>query len=164
MRDRDAGVNASRSCHRTGRTFEDDRLDMPIVLLAALAECDVTLAGFIDRILHGSVWQDEAIRSADRRVVVQAHLAAEGLRSLVQIGETTFYHADASMLHLLGLILPATILAMRDLPAATLICDPLFQLPGIVIRRLRPLDRRDPAMGTAVLLHVPTITVWLPQT
>ena len=137
---------------------------MPIVLLAALAECDVTLAGFINRIRHGSVWQDEAIRSADRRVVVQAHLGGEGLRALVQIGETTFYHTAASVLHLFGLVLPATILAMRDLQAATLIGDPLFQLSGIVIRRLRPLDHRDPDMGTAALLHVPTITVWLPQT
>ncbi|WP_199038225.1 hypothetical protein [Sphingomonas mollis] len=41
--------------------------------------------------------------------------------------------------------------------------DPLFGFPGMIIRRMKPLDHQKPGMGTAILLHMPTITVWLPR-
>ncbi len=143
--------------------FEGDLLELPIVLVTALAECDVPLASFIDRVQRGSLWQDEAIRSSDRRIVVQAHLAAEGLRAIVQIGEKAFYHVSAATLHVFDLVLPSTVLVVRDLEASCLLDDPLFRLLGVRIRKMKPLDHLDPGMGTTRLLHVPSITTWIPQ-
>ena len=134
---------------------------LPIILLAALVECRLPLATFVERILKRSLWQDDAIRSVNRHVVIQASLGADGLRGVVQIGEKAFYHCSASVLHLFDTVLPATVMAVTDLDASIL-GDPLFAVPGMIIRRMKPLDRLKPEMGTAILLHMPTITVWLP--
>jgi hypothetical protein len=139
-----------------------DTIQLPVILLAALVECGVPLATFVERILGRSLWQDDAIRSVDRRVVIQASLAADGLRCVIQIGEMAFYHCSASVLHLFDKVLPATVMAVTDLDASIL-GDPLFAAPGIIVRRMKPLDRMKLGMGTAMLLHMPTITVWLPR-
>lgn len=135
---------------------------MPVILLAALVECKVTLNTFVERILKQSLWQDDAIRSVDRRLVIHASLGADGLRGVVQIGAKAFYHCSASVLHLFDTVLPATVMAVTDLNASVL-GDPLFAVSGMIVRRMKPLDCLKPEMGTAMLLHMPTITVWLPR-
>lgn len=135
---------------------------LPIILLAALVECEMPLSAFVERIRGRSLWQEDAIRSVDRRVVIQATLAADGLRCVIQIGERAFYHCSATVLRLFDVVLPATVMALTDLNASIL-GDPLFAAPGMVVRRMKPLDRLKPKMGTAMLLHMPTITVWLPR-
>lgn len=140
-----------------------DTFQLPILILAALVECGVPLVTFVERIRRQSLWQEDAIRSVDRRVVIQASLAADGLRSVIQIGENAFYHCSANVLHLFGVVLPATIMAVADIDASRIFGEPLFGFPGMIIRRMKPLDRRKPEMGTAILLDMPTIKVWLPS-
>lgn len=140
-----------------------DTIRLPVILLAALVECRVPLATFVERIRGRPLWQDDAIRSVDRRVVIQASLAADDLRCVIQIGEKTFYDCATSVLNLFDVVLPATIMAVSALDAFSFLGHPLFQDQDIIIRRMKPLDRVAPAMGTAMLLHMPTITVWLPH-
>lgn len=134
---------------------------LPVILLAALVECKMPLCAFVERICGRSLWQDNAIRSVDRRIVIQASLAADGLRCVIQIGEKAFYHCSANVLRLFDMVPPATFMAVTDLDASIL-GDPLFAAPGTIVRWIKPLDCLKPEMGTAMLLHMPTITVWLP--
>ena len=140
-----------------------DTIQLPVILLAALVECEVPLAKFVERILKQSLWQDDAIRSVDRRVVIQASLAADGLRCVIQMGEKAFYHCSTSVLNLVDVVLPATVMSVSNLDAFLILGHPLFQGKDIIIRGMKPLDCVAPAMGAAMLLHMPTITVWLPH-
>lgn len=137
-----------------------DTIRLPVILLAALVDCRVPLATFVERIRGRSLWQDDAIRSVDRRVMIQASLGADGLRCVIQIGEKAFYHCSTSVVHLFDIVLPATVMAVTDLDASIL-GDPLFSAPGMIVRRMKPLDCLKPEMGTAMLLHMPTVTVSL---
>lgn len=143
--------------------YSADSIELPIVLLAALGECEVTIRDFIGRIQRGSVWQDQAIRSADRRIVIQACLHRSSLRCMVQVGDDAFYHTDTGVLDLHDVFLPATVMALADLDASAVVDDPLFRLPGVRIRRMMPFGCRDTDIGVALLLAVPTIKVFCPH-
>ena len=161
---REGGADADHHVGtRRGTRYENDRLEIPVILLAAITECDISLRVFIERLLRGPLWQDDAIRSPDRRVVVQAHLAADGLRCVIQIGDEAFYHHPVDVLHVYHAVLPATAMALRDVDAEELIDEPLIRIAGTLVRRIRPLNVDDQGMGIALLLSMPAITLWLPR-
>lgn len=137
-----------------------DPIELPISLLAALSECGVTIGDFIERIQRGSVWEDQAIRSADRRVVIQAFLKGSSLRCMIQVGSGAFYHTSTGVLRLFDVALPASVMAAGDLDASDIINDPLFQLPGIRVRRMVPMGGRYSAVGVTLFLSVPFIVVF----
>lgn len=140
--------------HFTGSTIE-----LPIILVAALAAAETSLAAFISRLSKGSIWQDGAIRSADRTVVIQAYLAPDGLRGVVQIGKSAWYHHPLDTLHLFGVMLPAATMVVRDVPLTSVLRHPLLDPLQIGVSTIRELNTARPDLGVSMRLVVPTITV-----
>lgn len=144
------------------RRFEGDRLDLPVILLAALVECGVPLYQFVEHVRDRPYWQGEAIRSPDRRIVIQAHLARDRLRCVIQIGYGAYFHYPRCDLHLWHILLPATEMALRDVDACHVFDEPLLRVPGTRVRHLSDLKRDDPGMGVSAKLGMPKIMLWLP--
>ncbi|MHC9419172.1 hypothetical protein ACYZX9_11325 [Sphingomonas citri] len=144
------------------RRFEGDRLDLPVILLAALVKCGVPLNQFVEHVRDRPYWQGEAIRSSDRRIVIQAHLARDGLRCVIQIGYAAYFHYPRCDLHLWHILLPATVMALCDVDAGAVFDEPFLRISGTRIRRLRNLNGNDPDMGIGATLEMPTIRLWLP--
>ncbi len=134
-------------------------VEVPIILLAALAAADTSVETFIERLTTGSIWQDGAIRSTDRTIAIEASLFHDGLRAVVQIGKTTWYHHPADVIHAWGVVLPATVMALRDVPLATILRHPLLDPLPVHVRALRDLNAKRPDLGPSIHLAVPTIGV-----
>jgi len=132
-----------------------EQIDIPIVVLAALDAARTPVEAFLARLKRGSIWQDQAIRSSDGHVSIEAHLWRDGLRCAIRIG-SAWYHHPASVLQLWHVRLPATVLALRDVPASALLADPLFSDERIRVRSLDWLNRSDPDMGVVLRLQMPS--------
>lgn len=130
-------------------------LELPLLLVRVLEELHLTPASFAERLIESSVWQDQAIRSTDGRVSIEAHLWLDGLRCAVRIGSAWFHH-PAGVLHLWHVQLPATVLALRDVPAAAILADPLFDDERIQVRSLDWLNASDADMGIGMRLQMPS--------
>lgn len=130
-------------------------LELPLLLVRALEELRLTPSAFAERLIEGSVWQDQAIRSTDGRVSIEAHLWRDGLRCAVRIGDAWFHH-PAGVLHLWHIQLPATVLALRSVPASVILADPLFDDERIQARSLDWLNASDPDMGVGMRLLMPS--------
>lgn len=130
-------------------------LELPLLLVRVLEELHLTPSSFAKCLIEGSVWQDQAIRSTDGCVSIEAHLWLDGLRCAVRIGSAWFHH-PAGLLHLWHVQLPATVLALRDVPAAAILADPLFDDERIHVRSLDWLNASDPDMGVSLRLQMPS--------
>lgn len=134
-------------------------VDMPVVLLAALDAAGTSVDVFLARLARGSIWQDQAIRSADGSIVIQASLAQDELRAVVQIGRTTWYHHPSDTIHAWGVMLPATIMATRDVPLRMILRHPLLDPLPVRVRAVRDLNTARPSLGVSIHLAVPALTV-----
>ncbi|WP_343528587.1 hypothetical protein [Sphingomonas sp.] len=134
-------------------------IDLPVVLLAALDAAGTSVEAFLARLERGSIWQDSAIRSADRAVVIQAYLAPDGLRAVVQIGNATWYHYPSDKIHAWGVVLPATIMATRDVPLKAILRHPLLDPLPLCVRAIRDLNTTQSTLGVSIQLDVPALTV-----
>ena len=153
---RDATV-AAVNCGADGQAsrFTATWLELPIVLVAALAAAATSVDGFIARLSKGSIWQEDAVRSADRTIVIQASLAHDGLRAVVQIGKSCWYHHPSDTIHAWGVVLPATTLAIQDVPLTVILRHPLLDLLPIRARALQDLNSARRDLGICVTLDVP---------
>ncbi|MEK9212240.1 hypothetical protein [Sphingomonas sp. 2378] len=160
---RDATVAA---VHRgpDGQTsrFSDTELELPIILVAALAAAGISVDGFITRLSKGSIWQDDAIRSADRTLVIQAYLACDGFRAIVQIGKSCWYHYPSDTIHTWGVMLPATVMAFRDVPLTAILRHPLLDPLPVGVRAIRDLNAAQPALGVSIRVRSPVATYKIP--
>lgn len=129
-------------------------LDMPVVLLAALDAAGISVDAFLARLTRGSIWQDQAIRSADGSIVIQAYSAPDNLRCVVQIGQLAWYHHPGDYLDVFGADMPDV--KGGEPPSRIIGHDLLDQLPVRVMSAglLRP---RKPDFGVRFRLDVPRI-------
>lgn len=134
-------------------------LDMPVVLLAALDATGTSVDAFLARLQRGSIWQDQAIRSADGSIVIQASLAHDELRAVVQIGKATWYHHPSDTIHAWGVVLPATTMAIRDVPLKAILRHPLLDPLDVRVRAIRNLNTTRPDLGVGIRLNVPIFRV-----
>lgn len=134
-------------------------VDMPVVLLAALDATGTPVDAFLARLARGSIWQDQAIRSADGSIVIQASLAHDELRAVVQIGRLAWYHHPDDYLDVFGADMPDVEGAC---PATRIIGhDLLDQLP-VRVTSVGLLQPRKPDLGVRLRLDVPRITFAAP--
>lgn len=136
-------------------------VDMPVVLLAALDAAGTSVDAFLARLARGSIWQDQAIRSADGSIVIQASLAHDELRAVVQLGKATWYHHPSDTIHAWGVLLPATIMATQDVPLTAILQHPLLDPLTVRVRALRDLNATRPGLGVSIRLSVPAMTTSL---
>ncbi|MES3057402.1 MULTISPECIES: hypothetical protein [unclassified Sphingomonas] len=153
-RDRPVAAVTPGPDRRPVRRFEEDRIELPIILVAALEETGTGVDRFLERLQRESIWQAESIRSADGEIDIQAHLAPEGLRCVVRIGKDKWYHHPLDALHAFGLEMPAT----DDGGLAILELDPLLNALPLKIRYMRTLNDAKPGLGTCLYLIVPRIS------
>ncbi len=139
--------------------FTGSIIELPIILAAALAAAEMSIEAFTLRLSKGSIWRDGAITSADRTVVIQAYLAPDGLRAVVQIGESAWYHHPLDTLHLFGAMLPAATMAVRNVPLATVLHHPLLDPLQIGVRSIRELNAIRPGLGISIRLEVPILII-----
>ena len=71
-------------------------VELPIIFVAALSAAGTTVEAFIARLTNRSIRQDDAILCADRKIVIQAYLAHNGLRSVVQISYRRCHAVDSA--------------------------------------------------------------------
>jgi hypothetical protein len=62
------------------------------VVLAALDPARIEVADFLTGLWRGSIWQGQAIRSAGGRMIAEAFLATDVLRSVVRDEQFAWYH------------------------------------------------------------------------
>ncbi len=67
------------------RAYQGDFIDLPVVLVAALAAVDLSIPAFLNRLRLGSIWQDQKLCSPDRRIAIQAHMPPDGLRCIIRL-------------------------------------------------------------------------------
>ena len=160
---RDATV-AAVNCGADGQAsrFTDTWLELPIVLVAALAATATSVDGFIARLSKGSIWQEDAIRSADRTIVIQASLAHDGFRAVVQIGKSCWYYHPSDTIHAWGVVLPATIMAIRDVPLKAILRHPLLDPLPVRVRAIRDLNAAQPSLGVSIRVRMPVATYKIP--
>ncbi|MBY9061344.1 hypothetical protein K7957_00155 [Sphingomonas yunnanensis] len=143
--------------------FRGDRVDLPVILVTALEATSTDVGVFLNRLVRGSIWQDQAIRSDDGATAIQAYLAREGLRCVVDLGGGCWYHHPADVLHVFGEELPVAVVAMRDVPLTSILRHPLLDGMELVVRRIALLNPRYPQLGIAIEVHMPTRPVQLPS-
>lgn len=146
-----------------GSQFPGRHIDLPVILVQALSAAGTGVDQFLDRLVKGAIWQDDAIRAADGGIVIQAHLAREGLRCVVQIGSQCWYHHPLDTLHLYGAAWPATVMALRDLPLAAIMRHPVLDDSGVQLLKIGQLNHFAPDLGVCIHLDVPVTTVMLPD-
>ncbi|WP_010219542.1 hypothetical protein [Sphingomonas sp. PAMC 26621] len=145
------------------RSYQGRAIDLPVVLIAALAAVDVSIPAFLMRIQVGSIWQDEALRSPDRRIAIQAHLPPDGLRCVIRLAPQTFYHFPADRINAHAATLPSTAMALVNVPIRQILAHDLLLDDGIMVRRIDVLDSVTPAMGLCLQLEMPHVSVMMPQ-
>lgn len=135
---------------------EGDTLDLPILIPVALEATDTSVGAFLERLTHGSIWQDQSIRSKDGEVDIQAYLAPEGLRCVIRLGAGIWYHHPAETLHVLGMPLPHV-----DVAVALACIMPHGLLDGlpIIARAATHLNAGRPDLGTCIRVDMPRLPV-----
>jgi hypothetical protein len=141
--------------------FTGDHLDLPVVLVAALEATDTTVEVFAARLLHGAIWQDQSLRSPDRRIDIQAYLPPEGLRCVIRLERNIWYHHPLETLHVYGTPLP-TIGQDEALPLACVLRHDLLDTLPIMVRAVTHLNARRPELGTCIRVEMPrrSIALW----
>jgi hypothetical protein len=137
-------------------------IDLPVVLVAALAAVDVSIPTFLKRLKLGSIWQDQSLRSPDRRIAIQAHLPPDGLRCVIRLAPQTFYHFPANRINVYGATLPSTTMTLVNVPIKHIIAHDLLLDDGIMVRRIDVLDCFAPAFGICLQLQMPHISGVMP--
>jgi hypothetical protein len=140
--------------------FTGDHLDLPILLAAAVEAADTTVEAFIARLRREAIWQDQSLRSADRKIDIQAYLAPEGLRCVIRVAENIWYHHPLETLHVWLMHLP-TVERSATVPLTRLVRHDLTDPLPIVVRSLTYLNARKPELGTCLRLDMPRVSVAL---
>ena len=140
--------------------FTGDNLDLPILLVAALEATGITLDAFIARLRHGAIWQDQSLRSADRRVDIQAYLPPEGLRCVIRVAENIWYHHPLETLHVWSMPLPL-IGKGEAVPLARVLQHDLLDPLPITVRAVTHLNARKPELGTCIRVQMPRVRMGL---
>lgn len=144
------------------RPYHGRAIDLPVVLIAALAAVDVSVPAFLKRIQVGSIWQDQALQSPDRRIAIQAHLSPDGLRCVIRLAPQTFYHFPANRINAHAATLPSTAMTLINVPIRQIIAHDLLLDDGIMVRRIDALDSVTPAIGICLQLEMPNVSVMMP--
>lgn len=142
--------------------YERDSVDLPVILVAALSATGTTVEAFLVRLAKGPIWQDQAIRSSDGDIVIQAYLAPDGLRAVVQIGKDSWYHHPLDTIHAYGSPPSAKAMMVRYVPLAAVLRHPLLDPLQIIARSVVALNSDKPDLGFAITLDVPRIAYALP--
>ncbi|WP_156351244.1 hypothetical protein [Sphingomonas sp. Leaf25] len=145
-----------------GQAFEGDRLDMPVVIVSALGATGTRVEDFLARLVDGPIWQDQSIRSPDRKVDIQAYLAPEGLRCVIRLREGVWYHHAFGTLHVWGMPLPPVRTGEHIPLTHVLRHDMLDNLP-IMVRAATELNARTAGLGTCLRVDMPMVTMALPR-
>lgn len=155
---RDASVAAVTQGPDTARglRFTGHHLDLPILLVAAVEATDTTVEAFIARLRREAIWQDQSLRSADRDIDIQAYLAPEGLRCVIRIGRTIWYHHPLETIHIYGNSLPG-IGAGEVFPLTRILRHDLLDTLQIVVRNVAQLNTRQPELGTCLWVDMPQL-------
>jgi len=148
---------------RRGSRFTGDAVDLPVILIVALAAANTSVEAFIARLARGSIWQDQAIRSADRQIVIQAHLAPEGLRAVVQIGEAIWYHHPLDTIHAYGITAADAGKAAGNVGLSSILRHPLLDHLKMDARTIVSLNNRNPDLGVSIALDVPRVRYAFPH-
>lgn len=140
--------------------FEGDRLELPLVILAALEATDTRVHDFLARLARGSIWQDQSIRSAGGEIDIQAYLAPEGLRCVIRLGAGIWYHHPLETLHVWGMQLPHI---DRDaaIPLACILPHGLLDTLPVMVLAATNLNARRPGLGTCLRIDMPRLGVVL---
>jgi hypothetical protein len=143
-----------------GPAFDGDRLEVPLVILAALEATDTRVHDFLARLAGGPIWQDQSIRSADGEIDIQAYLAPEELRCVIRVGAGIWYHHPLEMMHVWGMPLPHI---DRDVavPLACILPHGLLDTLPIMALAATHLNARNPELGTCILVDMPQFRVRL---
>jgi hypothetical protein len=141
-------------------TFDEDRLELPVVIVAALEATGTRVQDFIARLVEGPIWQDQSIRSADREVDIQAYLAPEGLRCVIRISEGVWYHHALGTLHVWGMPLPP-VRTGKPIPLTDVLRHDMLDALPIMVRAATHLNARKPELGTCLRVEMPALNVTL---
>ena len=136
----------------------DGHVDVPAVLVTALEATGTSMEEFFNRLRRGSIWQDEAIRSADREIEIQAYLPPEGLRCVIRIGRSIYYHHPLRTFHVFGMLLP-TIDINDGVPLACILPHDLLDTIPITATRITNLNAIRPDLGICIRVAMPAIEV-----
>lgn len=139
---------------------EGDRIDLPAVLVSALEASGTAVHRFLDRLRQGSIWQDESIRSADGDIEIQAYLAPEGLRCLIRIGRSAFYHHPLGTFHAHGMLRPGIDIG-DGVPLACILPHDLLDTIPIMVTEITHLNAIRPDLGICIRVTMPGIGVAL---
>lgn len=139
-----------------------DRVELPAVLVGALEATGTSIEGFLDRLRLGSIWQDEAIRSANLEIEIQAYFPPEGLRCVIRIGRSIYYHHPLRTFHALGMLLP-TIDVGDGVPLACILPHEMLDTIPIRATRVTPLNAIRPDLGICIRVAMPMIEVPQPH-
>lgn len=139
-----------------------DRVDLPAVLVVALEAAGTSIADFLHRLGRGSIWQDEAIRSVDREIEIQAYLPPEGLRCMIRIGRSIYYHHPLRTFHVHGMLLPAVDVG-DGVPLNCILPHRLLDTIPIRVTRIRHLNSITSDLGICIHVSMPTVSIVLPH-
>jgi hypothetical protein len=140
--------------------FGGDHLELPVVILAALDVAGTGVDHFLDRLQQGSIWQDSSIKSADGEIDIQAYLARDGLRCLIRIGRSIFYHYPLQVINAYGMH-PPEIRAGEHVPLACILQHELLDPVPITVTSWVHLNSFKSQLGIRVHVAMPTISVSL---
>ncbi len=157
-----AAVTPGPDCRDRPR-YAGSHLELPVILVEALAASGTSADDFLRRLVGGSIWQDEAIHSPGGDVEIQAHLGREGLRCVVRLGSHCWYHHPAKALHVFGMELPATAMTLREVPLASIVAHDLLDPLDIRAVALRELNPSKPDLGICIYLDMPIVCLTLPS-
>lgn len=144
-----------------GQTFEGNRLDIPIVILAALEATGIRVHTFLARLALGAIWQDQSIRSKDGEIDIQAYLAHDGLRCVIRLGAGVWYHHPLETLHVWGMPL-SHIDQDETVPLESILPHALLDTLPIMVIGITPLNTIRPDIGISLRVSMPEIPVDLP--
>lgn len=145
----------------SGQAFEGDRIELPVVIVSALGATGTRVGDFLARLAEGPIWQDQSIRSTDREVDIQAHLAPEGLRCVIRIGRNAFYHHPSGTLHVFGLQRPKVSIG-DGVPLQSILSVQLLDTIPIMVIGIMPQNRIRPDIGISLQVTMPRIQVDIP--
>ena len=144
-----------------GQASDGNRLDLPVVIVSALEATGTRLQDFLVRLAQGAIWQDQSIRSADGEIDIQAYLAPEGIRCVIRIGQSTFYHHPLGTFHIFGM--PQPEMAIGDgIPFVFILPHELLDTIPIMATGMTPLNANRPDLGICIRVTMPRLEVHVP--
>lgn len=155
---RDAGLAAVTPGPASGfhSPSASGHVELPAVLVRALEAAGISVEAFLDRLARGAIWQDQAIRSADREIEIQAYLPPEGLRCLIRIGRSIYYHHPLRTFDVDRMRMPEIDVG-DGIPLACILPHEMLDTIPIVVTRLTPLNAERPDIGICISVTMPTI-------